>query len=84
MSLAWSFATGFETPITYFYPAYFLVLLMHRQIRDDENCHIKYVRRFPDSNHANILPEDMERIGINTRNWFLIVSFRISTKWQVM
>lgn len=42
MSLAWSFATGFETPITYFYPAYFLVLLIHRQIRDDENCHKKY------------------------------------------
>jgi len=42
MALAWSLATGFDTPITYFYPAYFLVLLIHRQIRDDENCHKKY------------------------------------------
>jgi len=42
MALAWSFATGFDTPITYFYPVYFLVLLIHRQVRDDENCHKKY------------------------------------------
>jgi len=42
MALAWSLATGFETPTTYFYPVYFLVLLIHRQIRDDEQCHKKY------------------------------------------
>lgn len=42
MAVAWSMATGFDTPVTYFYPVYFLVLLIHRQIRDDENCHIKY------------------------------------------
>lgn len=42
MALAWCLPTGFETPITYFYLAYFIVLLVHRQIRDDEACHKKY------------------------------------------
>ncbi|KIJ64380.1 hypothetical protein HYDPIDRAFT_154843 [Hydnomerulius pinastri MD-312] len=42
MALAWSLPTGFGTPITYFYVTYFAVLLMHRQLRDDENCEKKY------------------------------------------
>ncbi|KZT11974.1 ERG4/ERG24 ergosterol biosynthesis protein, partial [Laetiporus sulphureus 93-53] len=42
MALAWSLPTGFETPITYFYVMYFAVLLIHRQMRDDENCEKKY------------------------------------------
>ncbi|THV07352.1 ERG4/ERG24 ergosterol biosynthesis protein [Dendrothele bispora CBS 962.96] len=42
MALAWSLPTGFETPITYFYVTYFAVLLVHRQMRDDENCEKKY------------------------------------------
>ncbi|KAF5341653.1 hypothetical protein D9611_001670 [Ephemerocybe angulata] len=42
MALAWCLPTGFSTPITYFYPAYFLVLLVHRQMRDDEACEEKY------------------------------------------
>ncbi|KAK1225005.1 erg24, C-14 sterol reductase [Marasmius sp. AFHP31] len=42
MALAWSLPTGFDTPITYFYVIYFLVLLIHRQRRDDENCETKY------------------------------------------
>ncbi|KAJ7104055.1 ERG4/ERG24 ergosterol biosynthesis protein [Mycena belliarum] len=42
MSLAWSFPTAFGTPITYFYVLYFLVLLIHRQRRDDEMCEKKY------------------------------------------
>jgi len=42
MGLAWSLTTGFSTPLTYFYPAYFLILLVHRQMRDDENCEKKY------------------------------------------
>jgi len=41
MALSWSLATGFNTPITYFYPAYFFVLLVHRQLRDDEMCEVK-------------------------------------------
>jgi isoprenylcysteine carboxyl methyltransferase (ICMT) family protein YpbQ len=42
MALSWSLPTGFNTPITYFYVAYFAVLLIHRQLRDDENCEKKY------------------------------------------
>ncbi|KAF2151057.1 ERG4/ERG24 ergosterol biosynthesis protein [Myriangium duriaei CBS 260.36] len=33
---------GWATPITYFYMLYFAVLLIHRQLRDDEKCHKKY------------------------------------------
>ena len=43
MALAWSLPTGFSTPITYFYVIYFAVLLIHRERRDDEACHKKYV-----------------------------------------
>jgi len=42
MALSWSLPTGFNTPITYFYVTYFLVLLIHRQRRDDEHCGKKY------------------------------------------
>lgn len=42
MALAWSLPTGFNTPITYFYVCYFAVLLVHRQMRDDEACKEKY------------------------------------------
>jgi len=42
MGLAWSMTTGFSTPLTYFYPVYFLVLLVHRQRRDDKNCSEKH------------------------------------------
>ncbi|KAJ7475931.1 ERG4/ERG24 ergosterol biosynthesis protein [Mycena latifolia] len=42
MALAWSLPTAFSTPITYFYVTYFIVLLIHRQRRDDEMCEKKY------------------------------------------
>ncbi|KAF8189800.1 ERG4/ERG24 ergosterol biosynthesis protein [Mycena galopus ATCC 62051] len=42
MGLAWSLPTGFSSPIPYFYVVYFLVLLIHRQRRDDEACEKKY------------------------------------------
>ncbi|CAO1625484.1 unnamed protein product [Parajaminaea phylloscopi] len=42
MGLAWSLPCGFETPVVYTYVLYFLVLLVHRQIRDDEACKEKY------------------------------------------
>jgi len=38
MSVAWCLPCGFATPIPYFYPIYFAVLLLHRERRDDENC----------------------------------------------
>jgi len=42
MGLAWSLTCGASTPIAYFYPIYFAVLLMHRAWRDDHFCSIKY------------------------------------------
>ena len=42
MSIAWSMPTGLATPVTYFYPFYFAVLLVHRDGRDGEKCHRKY------------------------------------------
>jgi delta14-sterol reductase len=41
MAFAWSLPTGFDTPITYFYVVYFAILLVHRQMRDDEQCEKK-------------------------------------------
>ncbi|KAJ8094479.1 erg24, C-14 sterol reductase [Marasmius tenuissimus] len=35
MSIAWSLPTGFNTPITYFYPIFFTFFLIHRQERDE-------------------------------------------------
>ncbi|KAI0086592.1 ERG4/ERG24 ergosterol biosynthesis protein [Irpex rosettiformis] len=42
MALAWSLPTKFNTPVTYFYVSFFLLLLIHRQRRDDEHCEKKY------------------------------------------
>ena len=42
MSVAWSLPTGLATPVTYFYPFYFAVLLVHRDMRDGEKCAKKY------------------------------------------
>jgi hypothetical protein len=42
MSLSWSAATGIATPLTYFYPFYFAILLVHRDMRDEEKCAAKY------------------------------------------
>ncbi|KAF9156954.1 erg24, C-14 sterol reductase [Actinomortierella ambigua] len=42
MALAWSLPCGFESPLPYFYPIYFAVLLLHRERRDEEKCRNKY------------------------------------------
>ncbi|KAF9295868.1 erg24, C-14 sterol reductase [Mortierella antarctica] len=42
MALAWSLPCGFSSPLPYFYPIYFAVLLIHRELRDEEKCHKKY------------------------------------------
>jgi Delta14-sterol reductase len=55
MAFAWSLPTGLNTPLTYFYVIYFVVLLIHRQRRDDELCEIKYVVFFL---HSFFLPSD--------------------------
>ncbi|BGP25806.1 erg24, C-14 sterol reductase [Rhodotorula toruloides] len=42
MAWAWCLPCGFSTPLPYFYPVYFGILLAHRQTRDDEACAKKY------------------------------------------
>ena len=44
MAVAWSLPTLFRTPLTYFYPVYFTILLIHRERRDDRLCGLKYGR----------------------------------------
>lgn len=42
MACAWSLTTGLTHLFPYFYPLYFLVLLIHRERRDNEQCQQKY------------------------------------------
>ena len=42
MALAWCLPTGFRHPLTYFYVAFALVLLVHREARDNARCREKY------------------------------------------
>lgn len=44
MSLAWCMLCGTDCIVPYFYAAYFGVLLLHRDRRDDHACSIKYGR----------------------------------------
>ena len=37
-----SFCCGLTTPLAYFYAIYFFVLLVHRSMRDDHSCSVKY------------------------------------------
>ncbi|KAF9529514.1 ergosterol biosynthesis ERG4/ERG24 [Crepidotus variabilis] len=42
MGISWCLPTGANTPITYYYALYFAILLIHRQLRDEEACQEKY------------------------------------------
>jgi delta14-sterol reductase/lamin-B receptor len=42
MGLSWSLCCGTISPIAYFYAIYFAVLLVHRAMRDDHFCSLKY------------------------------------------
>lgn len=42
LGLSWCLATGFHSPIPYFYVLYFAPLLLHRAMRDDIKCREKY------------------------------------------
>ena len=42
MGLAWCLCCGAISPIAYFYAIYFFVLLVHRSMRDDHACSLKY------------------------------------------
>jgi delta14-sterol reductase len=35
-------SAGVKTPLTYFYPFYFAILLLHRERRDEHKCAAKY------------------------------------------
>jgi len=41
-SLTWGLSAGLNTPITFFYPAFFMTVLIHRCGRDFERCARKY------------------------------------------
>lgn len=40
--LSYSLPTGFHTPLTYYFPLFFAVLLIHRNSRDEAKCEEKY------------------------------------------
>jgi len=42
MAISWSLTTGTGSVMTYFYPIYFAILLIHRASRDDHFCSEKY------------------------------------------
>ncbi|KAF9517250.1 hypothetical protein BS47DRAFT_1340003 [Hydnum rufescens UP504] len=42
MTASWCAATGLRSPIPYFQIVYFVILLLHRQARDNEACEKKY------------------------------------------
>ncbi|XP_076873540.1 delta(14)-sterol reductase LBR [Brachyhypopomus gauderio] len=42
MALAWSLSCGFNHAVPYFYLVYLLVLLVHREARDEQQCRVKY------------------------------------------
>lgn len=42
MGVAWCLPCAFGSPVPYFYAAYFAVLLIHRERRDDHKCAVKY------------------------------------------
>lgn len=42
MALSWCLSCGFDNAIPYFFGIYFFILLVHRALRDDHACAIKY------------------------------------------
>ncbi|KAJ3223035.1 erg24, C-14 sterol reductase [Chytriomyces hyalinus] len=42
MALSWCLPTGFGSVLPYFYAIYFVVLLWHREMRDEHKCKAKY------------------------------------------
>ncbi|EMR08096.1 hypothetical protein PNEG_03536 [Pneumocystis murina B123] len=41
-SLSWALITGFSSPLPYFYPIFFIFVLVHRVSRDVRRCKAKY------------------------------------------
>lgn len=42
ITFSWCLLCGYGSPIPYFHAVYFLILLIHRTMRDDLMCHEKY------------------------------------------
>ena len=42
MGTSWCLLCGLGSVVPYFYAIYFFVLLVHRSVRDDEICEVKY------------------------------------------
>eukprot|EP00906_Rhabdomonas_costata_P005761 RCo008564 len=42
IGLSWCLLCGFHSPMPYFYATYFAALLIHRALRDDHACQLKY------------------------------------------
>ncbi|KAJ1557711.1 C-24(28) sterol reductase, partial [Cladochytrium tenue] len=42
MAMSWALMTGFGSPVPYFYPVFFAIMIIHRTIRDNEKCAKKY------------------------------------------
>lgn len=73
MALAWSFLTGFNTPITYAYFLYLIALLAHRQQRDDEACGKKQVPFAVSYSRSNVY----FRYGNDWKKYMGLVPYRI-------
>lgn len=41
-NLCWALITGFNSPLPYFYPTFFFIMILHRTWRDFEKCKQKY------------------------------------------
>ena len=42
MGFSWCMVCGFKSIVPYYYAIYFAILLVHRSMRDDHACHVKY------------------------------------------
>ncbi|XP_077994849.1 delta(14)-sterol reductase TM7SF2-like [Glandiceps talaboti] len=42
MAISWSLPCGFGSVLPWFYPIYFIILLIHREMRDSHQCKQKY------------------------------------------
>ncbi|KAI4270783.1 MAG: hypothetical protein L6R38_007016 [Xanthoria sp. 2 TBL-2021] len=41
-ALSWALITGFSSPLPWFYPVFFFIMISHRAYRDIQKCEVKY------------------------------------------
>ena len=76
--MAWGLVTGFASPIPYFLPVFFLVMILHRVERDVHRCSLKYGEDWEEYKRqvpALFIPVSTLRIyrAINTTLWLTIM-----------